>query len=186
MLFSRIRFLYEKLLEVIVILLMALLAVEVTIGVVFRTLGEALVWYDEIASVLLAWLTFYGSALAAAKRAHIGCPEVVAMMPPRVRFALRLVTEALVVGFFALIAWVGYSVLDVLATDNLVSIPEISVMYTQSVIPISAALIVIAELLTMPAVLADALGKRAHGAASEVQPPASIPPAREVLEQTRR
>lgn len=154
---ARVRSAYEKSLEAVVILLMTALAAEVTVGVVFRSIGKSLVWYDEIASILLAWLTFYGSALAAAKRAHIGCPEVVAMMPPRVKFAFRLIGEVLVIAFFALIAWVGYSVLDVLATDNLVSLPEVSVMYTQSVIPISAVLILIAEVLTMPAVLAEAL-----------------------------
>ena len=71
---------YERLLEWIVIVLMTALAVEVTVGVLFRSFGASLVWYDEIASILLAWLTFYGSALAAAKRAHIGCPEVIAML----------------------------------------------------------------------------------------------------------
>jgi TRAP-type C4-dicarboxylate transport system permease small subunit len=157
---------YEKLLEAIVILLMAVLAIEVTVGVIFRSMGHSLVWYDEVASILLAWLTFYGSALAAAKRAHIGCPEVVAMLPPRVKFAVRIVTEVLVIVFFALIAWVGYSVLDVLATDNLVSLPQVSVKYTQSVIPISAVLILVAEILTMPAVLAEALRGSEHRAAT--------------------
>ena len=159
---ARARNAYEKFLEAVVILLMAALALEVTIGVIYRSAGHSLVWYDEIASILLAWLTFYGSALAAAKRAHIGCPEVVAMMPPRVKFAFRVLAEALVITFFALIAWVGYSVLDVLATDNLVSLPQISVKYTQSVVPISAVLILIAEILTMPAVLADALKGGGH------------------------
>lgn len=163
---ARVRDAYEKLLEAVVILLMTALAAEVTLGVIFRSAGSSLVWYDEIASILLAWLTFYGSALAAAKRAHIGCPEVVAMLPPRVKFGVRVVAEALVIAFFALVAWVGYSVLDVLATDNLVSIPEISVVYTQSVIPISAALILIAEILTMPAVLAEALHGSRHRAAT--------------------
>jgi len=157
---------YEKLLEAIVILLMAVLAIEVTVGVIFRSMGHSLVWYDEVASILLAWLTFYGSALAAAKRAHIGCPEVVAMLPPRMRFAVRIVAEVLVIVFFALIAWVGYSVLDVLATDNLVSLPQVSVKYTQSVIPISAVLILVAEILTMPAVLAEALRGSEHRAAT--------------------
>jgi len=145
---------------------MAVLAIEVTVGVIFRSMGHSLVWYDEVASILLAWLTFYGSALAAAKRAHIGCPEVVAMLPPRVKFAVRIVTEVLVIVFFALIAWVGYSVLDVLATDNLVSLPQVSVKYTQSVIPISAVLILVAEILTMPAVLAEALRGSEHRAAT--------------------
>jgi len=154
--FVRARAVYEKLLEVIVIILMVALAVEVTVGVLFRTFGAALVWYDEVASILLAWLTFYGSALAAAKRSHIGCPEVVAMMPPAVRVFLRIVVEVLVIAFFIVVGWVGYSILDVLATDNLVSLPAISVKYTQSVIPVGAFLIVIAEFLTLPAALAEA------------------------------
>jgi len=163
---ARVRNAYEKFLEAVVILLMTVLAAEVTLGVIFRSVGHSLVWYDEIASILLAWLTFYGSALAAAKRAHIGCPEVVAMLPPRAKLAFRIVAELLVIAFFALIAWVGYSILGVLATDNLVSLPEVSVIYTQSVIPISAVLILAAEFLTMPAVLAEALSARKVGAVS--------------------
>lgn len=159
---ARIRAAYETFLESIVIVLMTVLATEVTVGVIFRSAGYSLVWYDEVASILLAWLTFYGSALAATKRAHIGCPEVMAMLPPRVRFALRIVAEAVVIAFFALIAWVGYSILDVLATDSLVSLPEVPVNYVQSVLPISAALIIIAEILTLPAVLAAA--RTARGA----------------------
>ena len=163
---ARIRGAYEKVLEAVVILLMTALATEVTIGVIFRSAGRSLVWYDEIASILLAWLTFYGSALAAAKRAHIGCPEVMAMLPPRAKLAFRILAEVLVIMFFALIAWVGYSILGVLATDNLVSLPQVSVVYTQSVIPISAVLILIAEILTMPAVLAEALHGSQHRAAT--------------------
>ena len=147
---------YERLLEWIVIVLMAVLAAEVTLGVVFRSFGASLVWYDEVASILLAWLTFYGSALAAAKRAHIGCPEVVAALPPAGRAAARAVADVLVVAFFLLLGWMGYSILDVLASDRLVSLPEVPVAWVQSVIPISAALIVLAELLTLPEALSRA------------------------------
>ena len=151
---------YERLLEWIVIALMAALALEVTVGVLFRTFGASLVWYDEVASILLAWLTFYGSALAAAKRAHIGCPELVSLLPPGGRVAMRVLADALVIVFFVLLGWTGYSILDVLATDNLVSLPEVSVAYIQSVIPISAVLIVLAELLTLPEALAQARAGR--------------------------
>ena len=85
----RFRARYGLLLEWVVGALMVILAAEVTIGVVFRTIGHSLSWYDELASVLLAWLTYYGSALASVKRAHIGCPEIVEQMPwgrtPRLR-----------------------------------------------------------------------------------------------------
>ena len=160
---------YERLLEWVVVALMAAIAIEVTIGVMYRTLGASLVWYDEVASILLAWLTFYGSALAAAKRAHIGCPEVVALLSPGARVAARLAAEVLVIGFFALVGWTGFDVLGVLATDHLVSLPMVPVAYAQSVVPISAALIVLAELATLPRALADARLSRnaaAPGAAS--------------------
>ncbi|HKU87179.1 MAG TPA: TRAP transporter small permease [Casimicrobiaceae bacterium] len=155
---------YERALEWVVIALMTVLAVEVTAGVVFRYLGHALIWYDEIASVLLAWLTFYGAALASVKRAHIGCPELVDAMGWRARRAFNIVAELIVIGFFVLLGWVGASVLPILATDFLVSLPSIPMSVVQSVIPISATLIVIAEVLHLidliahrkPPVAADA------------------------------
>jgi TRAP-type C4-dicarboxylate transport system permease small subunit len=150
---------YEQALEWVVMALMAALALEVTAGVAFRTVGYSLVWYDEVASILLAWLTFYGSALASVKRAHIGCPELVALLPPGPRVLVRLLVEILVIAFFLLLGWTGYTVLGVLDTDHLVSLPAISVAWVQSVVPISCALIVAAELLDLPRVLA--LSRRA-------------------------
>jgi TRAP-type C4-dicarboxylate transport system permease small subunit len=138
---------YERALEWVVIALMAVLATEVTAGVVFRYLGHALIWYDEMASVLLAWLTFYGAALASVKRAHIGCPELLDAMGWRARRAFNIAAELVVIAFFVLLGWVGASVLPILATDALVSLPWIPMSIVQSVIPISAALIVVAELL---------------------------------------
>jgi len=160
---ARVRSLYEKLLEAIAVVLMVGLAAEVTLGVVFRTLGHSLVWYDEVAAITLTWITFYGSALAALRGAHIGVPSLVDAMPRSARLAVTLVAEACVIGFFVLLAWVGFSVLDVLATDFLVSIPEVSVMYTQSVIPIGATLFVIAELLRLPEVVRVAAGNGDDG-----------------------
>ncbi|HEX2199086.1 MAG TPA: TRAP transporter small permease subunit [Burkholderiales bacterium] len=147
---------YERLLEWIVIVLMAALAVEVTVGVAFRYFGYSLVWYDEVASIGLAWVTYYGAALAALKRAHIGVPELMRMLPPGARLPLALLAEACVLAFFVLLAWVGYTVLEVLAYDTLVSLPEVSVAYAQSVIPLGALLFVLAELLVLPEVLREA------------------------------
>ncbi len=163
---ARVRHLYGKFLEAIVIVLMVALAVEVTIGVAFRYAGYSLVWYDEVATILLAWVTYYGAALAALRRAHLGVPELVRLLPPPLRLATAIFAEACVIAFFVLMAWIGYTVLEVLATDNLVSIPEVSVAWTQSVIPISSILFVIAELMVLPDVLREARGlKPAHVAA---------------------
>ena len=120
--FARVRRVFERLLEGIVIALMVVLSVEVLLGVLFRSIGHSLVWYDEVASILLAWLTYYGAALAALKRAHIGFPGLVRGLPTRWRVPATVFTEACVVGFFALLAWVGVRVIEVLAGDRLVGI----------------------------------------------------------------
>jgi TRAP-type C4-dicarboxylate transport system permease small subunit len=138
---------YGLLLEWVVMALMIVLAVEVTLGVVYRAIGSSLVWYDEVASILLAWLTFYGSALASVKRAHNGCPEVIAQFSPGVRRALSVLTQLLVIGFFALLAWVGFRIMPILAGDTLVSLPEVSLNFVQSVIPISSLLILVGEIM---------------------------------------
>jgi TRAP-type C4-dicarboxylate transport system permease small subunit len=138
---------YGRVLEWVVSALMVVLAAEVTLGVVFRAIGQSLIWYDEVASVLLAWLTFYGAALASVKRAHIGCPELLDAMPWRARRAFNIFAELVVIAFFLLLGWVGASVLPILATDALVSIPSVPMSVVQSAIPVSAALIVVAECL---------------------------------------
>lgn len=145
---------YGRFLEVVVSALMVALFVEVTAGVVFRTLGHALAWYDEIASVMLAWLTFYGSALASVRRAHIGCPEIVDQMPPAARRATAVAVQLIVIAFFALLAWVGVKIMPVLAGDTMVSLPWMPMNVVQSVIPISSVLIVIAEALHLLELLA--------------------------------
>lgn len=136
---------YGLLLEWVVIALMVILAAEVTLGVVFRTIGKSLSWYDEVASVLLAWLTYYGSALASVKRSHIGCPEVVEQCPWRVRRALGIFAQLLVIAFFALLGIVGAQILPVLHGESLVSVDWVPMSVVQSVIPISSFLIVVAE-----------------------------------------
>lgn len=152
----RFRTHYGRALEWVVGALMIVLAIEVTLGIVFRAIGTSLVWYDEIASVLLAWLTFYGSALASVRRAHIGCPEVVNQMPPRVERLFNIAAQVLVILFFALLGWVGVSIMPALVGDALVSLPAIPMNVVQSVIPIASVLILIAEAMH----LIDLLGNR--------------------------
>lgn len=136
---------YESFLEWLVLVLMVVLALEVTAGIVFRAVGSPLVWYDEMASVLLAWLTFYGSALASVKRGHIGCPEVIDQLSPALKRRISIASQLLVIAFFALLGWVGASILPILSDEKLVSVPWLSAAVIQSVIPVSSVLILIAE-----------------------------------------
>jgi len=149
---------FDRALSAFVVFLLALLAVVILVGVAFRKLGIPLVWYDEGASIMLAWLTYYGAALAALKRAHIGFPGVVNAMPPALRVPAVWFGELCVIGFFALLTWYGVRVLEILQGDTMVSLPSVPTRLTQSVIPIGGALFVVAQLLSLPGVLRQARG----------------------------
>ena len=154
---------------------MAALAVVVVVGVAFRKAEASLVWYDEVASILLAWLTYYGAALAALHRAHIGMPTLVDKMRGRTRAAVVLFGEACALAFFGVLAWAGVRVLSVLGSTSLVSLPWVPMSVAQSVIPIGAVLFIAAQLLSLPEALAppvvddDAYGPT--GAADRPAPP---------------
>lgn len=134
-------------------LIMVALAVVVLLGIGFRKAGAALVWYDEVASILLAWLTYYGAALAALHRAHIGVPTLVVHLKGSMRTAMIAIAEVVVLGFFAVLAWAGWRVQVVLAGTSLVSLPQVPAAVAQSVIPIGAVLFMIAQVLSLPRVL---------------------------------
>jgi TRAP-type C4-dicarboxylate transport system permease small subunit len=155
-LLARLERWFERLLEIIVMLLTSGMAVVVLLAVIYRKMGSSLVWYDEVASIMLAWLTYYGAALAALKRAHIGFPGLVDAMPPNLRMSAVWFGEVVVIGFFGLMAWVGWEVLIILEGDYLISLPDVPSQFVQSIIPIGAGLFIIAQLLSLPRTLDEA------------------------------
>ncbi len=139
---------FERFLEFVVLALMAALAIVVVVGVVFRKAGASLVWYDEVASILLSWLTYYGASLAALKRAHIAFPTLVNKMRPRFQAYLLVFREVVVLGFLVLLVWAGWRVMGILEGTTLVSLPWVPARVSQSVIPIGAVLFIVAELMS--------------------------------------
>ena len=178
--YSRIHKGFQRLLESIVIVLMVTLTGIVLVAVVYRKMGASLSWYDEVASVLLAWLTYYGAALAALHRGHIGFSGLIKAMKPALRIPFIAISEACIIGFFGLLAWVGVDVLIILEGDNLVSLPQVPTRLTQSVIPIGAVLFIIAEILGLPKLLREA--KRPDEFAQQEIPTESETPTEAAME----
>ena len=86
----------------LLISLMIILTVVVMVAVFYRRFGSSLVWYDEVASVLMAWITYYGAALAALRRQHIGFDGVLMRLPVTLRLVMVVIAEAAVIGFLRL------------------------------------------------------------------------------------
>lgn len=141
---------FAKAMEWVTVLLMIILTLVVVAAVIARLSGASFSWYDEVAAIILAWITFYGSALAAVKRRHIGFDAVLLALPRRVRLAGVILAETVVAVFFIILAWTGFRVLQVLVGSTLVSLTWVPVTLTQSVIPIGAVLFLIGQLLSLP------------------------------------
>lgn len=149
---------FRAVLEWIVIVLSVALAAVVVLGVGFRKAGASLVWYDEAASILLAWLTYYGAALVVLHRGHVGVPTLVERLRGRARTAAVLAAEGATALFFVILAWAGWQVQGSLAGDTLVSLPQVPTALAQSVIPVGAMLCLAAQALGLPDALAGSGG----------------------------
>lgn len=145
-----------RLIETIGLALLLALTFSVIYATTMRYVGASPRWYDELASVMLAWLTYFGATYAVFMRQHMGFSGLVTALPRRLAVALTLVSEILVLVFFGLVAWFGYKVLAVAAYDSLLSIRWLTLDIVQSVIPVTAVLMIIGTLLTMPRALRDA------------------------------
>ena len=145
-----------RVIETICLALLVILAVSVVYSTTMRHLGASPTWYDEVASVLLAWLTYFGASYAIFTRSHMAFAGLVSALPRRFAVALAILSELLVIGYFALVAWYGAAVLKVAAFDALLSLPWLTLDIVQSVIPISAILMILGTLLTLPRAIRDA------------------------------
>jgi len=153
---TQLRQIYDRFLEVIAAFLMVAVTAIVVLGFVFRWLGASLVWYDEIAAISLAWLTYFGAALAASRGSHLGFAGMVNAMPANWRVAATFCASAISIVFFALLSVMGAQVFHVIAGLTLVSLPNVQQQWVVIVIPIASVLFIIAELLRLPDLLREA------------------------------
>ena len=142
-------------------LLIASMLLVLLMAVIGRKIGVSFSWYDEVAAILLAWLTYIGAALVALHRGHIGMGNIVDATGGTLRAALLVVRAVIISIFFLTLAWHGYKVMEAMSGFALITVPWMPVAVTQSIIPIGSVLFILAEVLaTRRALLAiEPLGK---------------------------
>lgn len=124
--------------------LLVLMVVLVCLGVFFRyVLDASLAWYDEFASYLLVWLTFYGAVSASYHRRHIGFETFVARLMPATRKKLEIVAEFLVLGFQIVLLYYGWLLTRKMGDETAVSVVWIKMGWVYSVLPISGGLMLL-------------------------------------------
>jgi TRAP-type C4-dicarboxylate transport system permease small subunit len=139
--------LFRKLIAVIEwwsVLLLVLMVTLVCVGVFFRyVLNASLAWYDEFASYLLVWLTFYGAVVATYRRRHIGFEVVVEKFGPTVRRLVDFLSECFVLAFQFVLLYYGWELMQKMGDDRAVSLPWVKMSWIYSVLPITGGLMLI-------------------------------------------
>src|SRR5215470_12894919 len=117
------------------------MVIVVCLGVFFRyVLNSSLVWYDEFASYLLVWLTFYGSVVASFRKRHIGFEVVVEKFRPGLRRLFDFIAECFVLIFQVVLLIYGWELVQKMGDESAVSLPWVKMGWVYSVLPISGGL----------------------------------------------
>ena len=82
----------------------------ITIAQVVTRYGfnHPLTWPEELSTLLLVWMTFFGSSLLLKKEQHIEIDFFTKMLPQRVQQVLALVNYVLMFGFLVVVAGGAY------------------------------------------------------------------------------
>lgn len=135
--------------------LLVAMVVVVCLGVFFRyALNASLVWYDEFASYLLVWLTFYGTVVAAHHGRHIGFELAVERLAPGARRAVEAVAEIAVLGFHFVLFYFGLVLTLKMADETAISLPWVKMGWINSVLPVSGALLLLVSLSRLARIVA--------------------------------
>lgn len=98
--------------EVVAALLITAIFLILTANVVLRAMGRPLLWADEAAILLMACAAFVGASLALARGQHMAVTLLADNVPPRLRTALALVVNAIVLAFFLVLTWLCWRWFD--------------------------------------------------------------------------
>ena len=132
------------------VVLLLLMVMVVCLGVFFRYyLNASLVWYDEFASYLLVWLTFYGAIVASFRRRHIGFEVVVDRLQPNTRRILDFIGEGFVLGFQIVLFYYGWVLVQKMGNESAVSLPWVKMGWVYSVLPIAGGSMLVISLMRL-------------------------------------
>ncbi|MDB4384434.1 TRAP transporter small permease [Opitutaceae bacterium] len=97
-----------KILQWVVIALMFLLVVDVLWGVVSRyAFGQQAKWSEELARLLLVWVSLFGASVAFGMKAHLGLDYFAQKLHPDARKWNRVLSALICLIFAALVFLVG-------------------------------------------------------------------------------
>ena len=149
MMLERVSAVLLKILNVVLASAVALLTVDVLLGVGSRYLwGAQIKWTEELATVLLIWVSFLGTAAAFESKAHLGIDLLVEKFDERIRRKTAMAVHLFTLAFVFLVFEVGgvKLVLQALRHWNVLPALQVSDMIQFLPLPVSGVFILVFEL----------------------------------------
>ncbi|MEL7444931.1 MAG: TRAP transporter small permease [Pseudomonadota bacterium] len=126
------------------VIAISILMVVVTLAqVIFRyVIAEPLPWSEELARYCFVWIVFLGGAIGLSRGIHLGVDIFVNLLPGRIKTGLEVLTNVLIAGFAATVA---YNSQPVIAMNMFQRSPALGLQmsWIYIAIPISMCLIVL-------------------------------------------
>ena len=137
-----------RLLEWVLMVAVALLTLDVLWGVVTRYfLGEQSRWTEELARVLLIWVSLLGTSVAFSVKGHLGVDFFVGLFAPGARRLMRAVAHLVVIGFaLSAMVWGGFRlVMETFQLEQMMMALNVPKGWVYLAVPISGLFIVLFE-----------------------------------------
>jgi len=130
----------DRFLFVAIGLLLAAMVVDVAIQVFFRYVIEnPPTWTEELARFLFAWQIFLGAGLAFGRGSHIVVDALLVVLPSRGRRLLAVGTGVIVLGFVAVLVWLGIRMVQ-LTSDTYSTAMHLNMGVVYASLPFGAAI----------------------------------------------
>lgn len=133
-------------LKCIAVIIMAILVIDVLWGVFSRyAVGHQTKWTEEVATILLMWISLLGGSLAYAEKAHLGVDYFIGKLDPDAQ-RLNEILVHLIVALFAVAAmvyggWILFS--RTLEAGQTLPALQIQAAYKYLVVPVSGCFMVL-------------------------------------------
>jgi TRAP-type C4-dicarboxylate transport system permease small subunit len=116
-------------------------------------LNASLVWYDEFASYLLVWLTFFGAVVADYHRKHINFDLLVNKLKPPARRVVDIVGEIAVLGFQWVLFYYGWVLTERMGDETAISLIWVKIAWVNAVLPVAGAMLFVLSATRLVALL---------------------------------
>lgn len=141
-----IRHVLVRLLQWAAIVIMTVLVVDVLWGVFSRyAMGHQSSWTEEVATILLMWISLLGASLAYAEKGHLGVDYFVGKLEPSAQLVNEILVHLIVGLFSAAVMVYGGWILFSRTLESGQTLPALKIEagYKYIVVPISGCFMVL-------------------------------------------